>query len=173
MSRRSESQAARELEALFGARRPSRWVTRERPKIDRIACPWAILRFIDAKAEFLFVATARVFAVAESQGAVAFDIPGAPISHEGERCSFDTLIARFGLDDPALLRMAPIVRGADTDRHALAPEAAGLHAISLGLAQNYTDDHALLAQGLIVYDALHAWASAPDQPRHAWTPGAP
>lgn len=161
------------LDDLFGTRRPSRWVTRAHPKIDRIACPWAIRRFIDPAAEFLFVPTEHVFEVAKAEGAVAFDIPGAPISHDGERCSFDTLIARFGLDDPALARLALIVRGADTDRHALAPEAAGLHAISLGLSLSFPDDHAMLAQGMIVYDALYAWASAPELPRHAWTPGVP
>src|SRR5512143_1141167 len=121
------------LTQFFGDRRPSKWVTRERPKIDRIACPWAIRRFIDPHAIFLYVPTARVFEVAKEEGAIAVDIPGAPIEHNGDLCSFDTLLKRFSLDDPALLTVATIVRGADTDRHALAPEAAGLHAISLGL----------------------------------------
>ncbi len=161
------------LTELFGARRPTRWVTRERPKIDRIACPWAIRRFIDAKAAILYVPTERVFETAEREKAVAFDIPGAPISHEGELCSFDTLLRRFGLaDEPGLAVLAPIVRGADTDRHALAPEAAGLHAISLGLSQNFEDDQALLAQGMVIYDALYAWATRARGERHAWTPGA-
>ena len=116
--------------------------------------------------------TDQVFATAEREGAVAFDIPGAPISHEGELCSFDTLLARFGLEqDPGLAVIAPIVRGADTDKHALAPEAAGLHAISLGLSHNYEDDHALLAQGLILYDALYTWATSARGERHAWRPG--
>jgi hypothetical protein len=161
------------LQEVLNGRRPSTWVTRARPKIDRIACPWAVLRFIDPDATILYVPTEKVFETAASEHAVAFDIPGAPISHEGELCSFDTLLDRFELDgDPALAALAPIVRGADTDRHALAPEAAGLHAISLGLAHNYDDDHALLQQGLILYDALYAWAAHARGERHAWRPGA-
>jgi hypothetical protein len=150
--------------------RPSKWVTRERPKIDRIACPWVVLRFIDPAATFFYVPTETVLEVAERDGAVAFDIPGAPISHEGELCSFDVLLRCFGLSDPALAILAPIVRGADTDRHALAPEAAGLHAISLGLAHNFGDDHALLQRGLVVYDALYAWAKHARGQRHDWRP---
>lgn len=158
------------LMELFGSRRPTRWVTRARPKIDRIACPWAVRRFIDPQAVFLYVRTDQVFEVAEREDAVAFDIPGAPIEHEGDLCSFDTLLKRFGLDDPALLAVATIVRGADTDHHDLAPEAAGLHAISLGLSLNYEDDHAMLEQGMIIYDALFAWARNARGVRHAWTP---
>jgi hypothetical protein len=158
------------LEVIDG-RRPSTWVTRMRPKIDRIACPWAVLRFIDPAATILYVPTERVLETAAAETAVAFDIPGAPISHEGEMCSFDTLLKRFDLlKDPGLGVLAPIVRGADTDRHGIAPEAAGLHAISLGLAQNYDDDHALLRQGLVIYDALYAWATRARGERHAWTP---
>lgn len=157
---------------VIDGQRPSTWVTRERPKIDRIACPWAVLRFIDPNANILYVPTDRVLETAAAQDAVAFDIPGAPISHEGEFCSFDTLLKRFGLEkDAGLAVLAPIVRGADTDRHALAPEAAGLHAISLGLAHNHDDDHALLRQGLVIYDALYAWATRARGERHAWTPG--
>ncbi len=158
------------LDELFDGRRPSKWVTRERPKIDRIACPWAIRRFIDPDAVFLYVPTSQVFEVAERKGAVAFDIPGAPIEHDGDLCSFDTLLRRFGLDDPALLAVATIVRGADTDHHELAPEAAGLHAISLGLSITHQDDQAMLAQGMVVYDALLAWAKSSRGERHAWTP---
>ena len=159
------------LEELFGARRPTAWVTRERPKIDRIACPWLIRRFIDADARFLYVPTEEVFATAQREGAIAFDIPGAPFSHVGELCSFDAFIAHFELGgDPGLAALAPIVRGADTDRHDLAPEAAGLHALSLGLCVNFADDHALLAQGLIFYDALHAWATRARGERHDWRP---
>ncbi|MGE3930150.1 MAG: chromate resistance protein ChrB domain-containing protein [Hyphomonadaceae bacterium] len=158
------------LQSFFAERRPTRWVTREKPKIDRIACPWAIRRFLDPQAEILYVPTKDVFIVAEREGAVAFDIPGAPISHDGALCSFDSLLARFGLDDPALQLLAPIVRGADTDDHALAPEAAGLHAVSLGLALNYEDDHALLTQGMVLYDALYAWARRGKGERHAWRP---
>jgi hypothetical protein len=159
------------LQQYFGARRPTRWVTRERPKIDRIACPWLIKRFIDADARFLYAPTADVFAVAEREGAIAFDIPGAPFSHAGELCSFDAFLERFGLaQEPGLSALAPIVRGADTDRHALAPEAAGLHALSLGLSITHTDDQALLAQGMIVYDALYAWATRARGERHDWKP---
>ena len=164
------SHIATMLDEFFGARRPTRWVTRERPKIDRIACPWAIRRFIDPDAVILYVPTERVFETAERERAVAFDIPGAPISHEGSLCSFDTLMRRFGLDDPVLAALAPIVRGADTDEHALAPEAAGLHAISIGLALNHDDDHTLLAQGMTIYDALYAWAKHGRGERHAWRP---
>jgi hypothetical protein len=159
------------LNEFFGARRPTRWVTRERPKIDRIACPWLVLRFIDPKAEFLYVPTERVFATAEREGAVAYDIPGAPFSHVGNLCSFDAFLIAFGLaDEPRLATLAPIVRGADTDEHALAPEAAGLHAISLGLSANFADDHALLAQGLVIYDALYTWATRAKSERHDWRP---
>ncbi len=159
------------LNRVIEGERPSRWVTRERPKIDRIACPWAVRRFIDPNAEIFYVPTEQVLEKAERLGAVAFDIPGAPISHDGECCSFDTLLKRFALDDPGLVALAPIVRGADTDSHDLAPEAAGLHAISLGLAHNFTDDHELLAQGMCVYDALYAWATQARGQRHDWRPG--
>jgi hypothetical protein len=161
-----------QLDTLFGARRPTRWVTRERPKIDRIACPWLIRRFIDDRAEFLYVPTPEVFATAKREAAVAYDIPGAPFSHDGDQCSFDAFIARFGLRDAALSVVAQIVRGADTDAHELAPEAAGLHAISLGLSINYADDHAMLEQGMVIYDALYAWAAKARGERHAWRPSA-
>jgi hypothetical protein len=160
----------RELNELFDARRPTRWVTRERPKIDRIACPWLIRRFVDPHAQVLFAPTAQVFEVGARERAIAFDIPGALFSHVGDFCSFDAFLVRFRLDDPGLATLAPIVRGADTDRHDLALEAAGLHAVSLGLATLYGDDHALLAQGLILYDALYAWATKAKGERHAWTP---
>jgi hypothetical protein len=167
-----ESRIQTVLDELFGARRPTRWVTRERPKIDRIACPWLIRRFIDQWAEFLYVPTPTVFDIAAREGAVAFDLPGAPFSHVGELCSFDAFISRFGIDDAGVAAIAPIVRGADTDRHDLAPEAAGLHAVSLGMSANFADDQARLAQGMIVYDALYAWATKARGDRHAWTPGA-
>jgi hypothetical protein len=160
----------RALDDLFGARRPTSWVTRERPKIDRIACPWLIRRFIDPEAAFLYVPTHDVFAVAAREGAVAFDIPGAPFSHVGERCSFDAFVERFAIDDKGVAALAPIIRGADTDRHDLAPEAAGLHALSLGLAASIDDDHALLEQGIIVYDALYAWATRARGEKHDWRP---
>lgn len=162
-----------QLDELFGTRRPTRWVTRERPKIDRIACPWLIRRFVDPRAEFLYVPTAEVFMTAEREGAVAYDIPGAPFSHVGEQCSFDAFIAKFDLhDDPALAVVAQIVRGADTDAHHLAPEAAGLHAVSLGLSLNYENDHAVLEQGMVIYDALYAWAAKAKGVRHNWQPAA-
>lgn len=161
------------LQDVLDGRRPSTWVTRERPKIDRIACPWAVLRFIDANATILYAPTDQVLEVAASKQAIAFDIPGAPISHEGELCSFDTLLRRFNLgQDTALITVAGIVRGADTDRHDLAPESAGLHAISLGLARNHADDHTLLKQGLVIYDALYSWAQHGRGEHHAWTPAA-
>lgn len=164
------SKTAEVLHKFFGAQRPTKWVTRERPKIDRIACPWLIRRFIDAEAVILYVPASQVFEVAEREGAIAFDIPGAPFSHVGENCSFDAFLEVFGLADPGLAALAPIVRGADTDRHDLAPEAAGLHAISLGLSATHADDQALLAQGLVVYDALYAWARQPHGVRHDWRP---
>lgn len=160
-----------ELNRLFGDRRPTRWVTRERPKIDRIACPWLVCRFIDPDAVFLYVPTEEVFATASREGAVAYDIPGAEFSHDGEACSFDAFLRRFRLEeDRGLVILAPIIRGADTDRHGLAPESAGLHAISLGLAASISDDHLLLAQGITIYDALYAWATRAYGERHDWRP---
>lgn len=158
------------LAELFGDRRPTRWVTRERPKIDRVACPWLIRRFIDPDAAFIYVPTGRVFATAKQDGAVAFDIPGALFSHVGERCSFDAFIERFAIEDAGVLALAPIIRGADTDRHKLAPEAAGLHALSLGLALTHGDDQALLEQAIIFYDALYAWAMTARGEKHDWNP---
>ena len=152
--------------------RPSRWITRERPKIDRIACPWLVLRFIDPKAEFLYVPTAKVLEEGKRLGAIAYDIPGAPISHEGERCSFDTLMKAFGLRDPALDVLARIVRGADTDRLDLAPQSAGLLALSLGLSRLHADDHAMLAAALPLYDALYAWCQGAQAETHGWNPAA-
>jgi len=149
------------------------WITREHPKIDRIACPWLIRRFIEAEAEFVYVPTDQVLAIAAKTGAVPYDIPGAePFAHDGELCSFDTILRHHGIQDPALDRLALIVRGADTARHDLAPEAAGLHAISLGLSANFPDDHAMLEQGMVIYDALYAWCRAPQHEIHNWTPAA-
>jgi rhodanese-related sulfurtransferase len=145
----------------FAAKLPSLWVTRRRPKIDRVACPWLIRRFIDPNARILYVDPPEVANVAQETGAIPFDIEGIEISHEGERCSFDTMLRLFGLEsDPHLARLALIVRGADTARYDLAPEAAGLHAVSLGLsALAGDDDHGLLERGFVVYDALFAWAA--------------
>ena len=152
----------------------SRWITRERPKIDRIACPWLIRRFIDPRAEFFYVPTAQVFSEAARLQAVAFDIPGAPVSHEGERCSFDALLKGFDLHSPALDLLANIVRGADTDQLGLAPQSAGLLAISLGLSRVHArDDLAMLEAAMPMYDALYAWCCdrvrAQDEP-HSWKP---
>ena len=148
----------------------SLWVTRERPKIDRIACPWLILRFLDPEAQFLYVPAKDVFDVAAKRGATAYDIPGAEFSHEGERCSFDTLIKRFGLRDDGLDRLAAIVRGADTSRLDLTPQSHGLFAISLGLSAIFQDDHEMLKHGLVMYDALYAWCRSLQDESHAWPP---
>ncbi|MCY7317862.1 MAG: chromate resistance protein [Ramlibacter sp.] len=138
----------------------SRWITRARPKIDRIACPWLVRRFIDPKAEFFYVPTTQVFAEAERLAATAYDIPGAPVSHQGELCSFDVLLNGFDLQVPALDRLARIVRGADTDRLALAPQSAGLLAFSLGLSRLHADDQAMLEAAMPLYDALYAWCES-------------
>ncbi len=155
---------------------PSRWITRERPKIDRIACPWLIRRFVDPRAEFMYVPTAQVLELAEQRHAVAYDIPGAPVSHVGELCSFDALLQGFDLHHPALGLLATIVRGADTDRLDLAPQSAGLLALSLGLSRLHaTDDLAMLSAAMPMYDALYAWCcdrvQAQDE-RHNWQPAA-
>ena len=146
----------------------SRWVTRAGPKIDRIACPWLIRRFIDPRAEFFYVPTERVFSEATRLNAVAFDIPGAPVSHVGELCSFDALLAGFELSTPGLEQLARIVRGADTDCLSLAPQSAGLLAFSLGLSQLHADDHAMLEAAMPFYDALYAWCSGAQNEPHNW-----
>ncbi|WP_121357266.1 chromate resistance protein ChrB domain-containing protein [Flavisolibacter nicotianae] len=147
-----------------------KWITRERPKIDRIACPWLIKRFVDPDAEFIYVPKDKVFSEAEKRGAIPYDIPGAEYSHYGEQCTFDYIVKRHQLSDPALHQLATIVRGADTDRFDLAPQAAGLWAISAGLSHNYTDDHQQLAIGLKIYDALYSWAKYVQDEKHTWTP---
>lgn len=150
--------------------RPSVWVTRRHPKIDRVACPWLIRRFLDSQARILFVDPDQVPKVARESGAIPFDIPDVELSHVGERCSFDTMLHLFGVaSDAQLQRLALIVRGADTARPGLAPEAAGLHAISLGLsALAGDDDHGLLTRGFLVYDALFAWLRFAAGERHNW-----
>lgn len=149
--------------------RPSRWITRERPKIDRIACPWLVRRFIDPRAEFFYVPEDRVFDEARRLEAVPYDIAGAPITHEWERCSFDALLAAFELRSPALDTLATIVRGADTSRLEIAPQCAGLLAISLGLSRLHPqDDHAMLQAGMTVYDALYAWCREAQDEKHFW-----
>ena len=146
------------------------WVTRERPKIDRIACPWLITRFIEPEAEFLYVPAGRVLAVAEETGAIPYDVPGVELTHVGELCSFDAFLAKYALSDPALQTLAGIVRGADTSRLDLTPQSAGLYAISLGLSEIFQDDHALLKQGMVVYDALYAWCARLQGETHNWPP---
>jgi rhodanese-related sulfurtransferase len=151
----------------------SRWITRERPKIDRIACPWLIRRFVDPLARFDYVPAPRVIAEAKERHAVPYDMPGVVVTHRGERCSFDALIEDFALADAALDRLATIVRGADTDRPELAPECAGLLATSLGLSRRYADDLEMLDHAMPVYDGLYAWcrdAIAGRAQRHAWAP---
>jgi hypothetical protein len=147
-----------------------KWVTRERPKIDRLACPWLIRRFIDAEAEIRYVPAAQVLAVAESEGAIPFDVPGVELTHSGPLCSFDAFLEKYHLEDAALARLAEIVRAADTDaleRSALAP---GLLAISLGLGANIRDDQELLRTALPLYDALYTWCSSLAGERHGWHP---
>jgi rhodanese-related sulfurtransferase len=150
--------------------RPSLWVTRRRPKIDRVACPWLIARFLDSEARILFVDPPEVPAAARETGAIPFDIKDVELSHDGERCTFDTMLKLFGLEsEPSLARLAMIVRGADTARPDLAPEAAGLHAVSIGLsALAGDDDHGLLERGFMVYDALFAWLRFAADERHNW-----
>jgi hypothetical protein len=147
-----------------------KWVTRERPKIDRIACPWLVTRFIDDSPEFLFVPANRVFAVANEAQAIPFDIPGAELSHDGPLCSFDTFLGKYNLTDPALQRLAVIVRGADTAHLDLSPQAPGLLAISLGLSAIYRDDLEMLKHGLVLYDALFAWCKQCQDETHNWPP---
>ncbi|KAB7727316.1 helix-turn-helix domain-containing protein [Rudanella paleaurantiibacter] len=146
------------------------WITRERPKIDRLACPWLIVRFIDPSAVIHFVPEGEVITQAKALGAIPFDVPGVEYSHYEDRCTFDYFLHKHALTDPALHRMAPIIRGADTDDHSLTTQSAGLWAISAGLAHNLTDDQALMAQGLVLYDALFSWAKHLQSVRHTRSP---
>ena len=148
----------------------SRWITRSRPKIDRIACPWLIRRFIDPLARFDYVPTAQVVSEGEARGAVPYDIPGATLTHRGERCSFDALLEDFELSDPALERLATIVRAADTDTLERSREAPGLLAITLGLSATIRDDHEMLAVGMRLYEALYVWCRDLVAERHGWYP---
>ncbi len=138
-------------------RADNKWVTREHPKIDRIACPWLVSRFINPGAEFIYVPPDQVTAVAEQIGGIPYDIKGAEFGHVGDRCSFDAIARIFDIKDPALDRVATVVRGADTSRRDLAPECEGLYAISFGLSANFPDDHEMLRHGLVMYDALYTW----------------
>lgn len=149
----------------------SLWVTRHRPKIDRIACPWLIRRFVDPAARFLFVAPSEVPQVATLFNAIPFDIDGTHWSHRGDRCTFDTMIDEWSLNTPALDRLATVVRAADTDRHDLAPQAAGLLAISVGLSRLFRDDLEQLEAGITLYDALYRWARDGFEEGHDWPAG--
>ena len=147
-----------------------KWITRERPKIDRIACPWLVARFIDQQPEFLYVPPGDVLRVANEIGAIPYDIPGVELTHDGELCSFDAFLKKYELEDPALSQLALIVRGADTSRLDLTPQSAGLYALSLGLSQNFDDDHEMLKQGMVMYDALYAWCKRCQNETHNWPP---
>ena len=149
----------------------TRWITRERPKIDRIACPWLIARFIDADAEFVYVPAQTVLAAAKEREAVPYDIPDVHFSHEGDHCSFDAFLKHYRLRDPALAELALIVRGADTAHLELAAQAPGLAAISRGLSRNFTDDHEMLKHGMVMYDALYTWCKQGKDEVHTWNPG--
>ena len=151
----------------------TRWVTRERPKIDRIACPWLIKRFVDPDAEFLYVPNKDVLSAAKEKEAIPYDVPDVHFTHDGELCSFDAFLKTYRLTgDPALTQLAVIVRGADTARPDLAPQAPGLLAVSLGLSRNFTDDHEMLKHGMVIYDALYAWCKEGQEETHTWNPAA-
>lgn len=147
-----------------------KWITRERPKIDRVACPWLVARFIDRDAEFLYVPAGDVLRLAKENGAIPYDIPGAELTHEGDFCSFDAFLKKHDLDDPALKQLAVIVRGADTSRLDLTPQSAGLYALSLGLSQNFADDHEMLKHGMVMYDAFYSWCKDCQGEAHHWPP---
>ena len=150
----------------------TRWITRERPKIDRIACPWLVARFVDPGAEFLYVPPKEVLSAAKEKQATPYDIPDVYFSHDGDRCSFDAFIKHFRLHDPALAQLALIVRGADTAKLELAPQAPGLAAISLGLSRLFADDHEMLRHGMVMYDALYTWCKEGQEETHTWNPAA-
>jgi hypothetical protein len=147
-----------------------KWVTRRRPKIDRIACPWLIKRFVDADAEFLFVPAEEVKSIAERTGAIPYDVEGVELTHDGPLCSFDAILRKYELTDPALATMATIIRGADTDRHALAGQCPGVYAILIGLSHLYADDLEQLQHGMVVCEALYAWCKHAQHERHDWNP---
>ena len=147
-----------------------KWITREKPKIDRIACPWLIKNFVDKDAEFLYVPANEVLTMSKELNAIPYDIPKVEYSHDGQFCTFDAIIKKYQLNDPTLLQLSIIVRGADTDRFDIAPQAAGLWAISAGLSYNYKNDHEMLEIGMKLYDALYSWAKYVQQERHNWNP---
>ena len=147
-----------------------KWITRQRPKIDRIACPWLIKRFIDPEAEFIYVPKEQVFEKAAEMNAIPYDIPGAEYTHYGDQCTFDYILKKHHLTDQALFQLALIVRGADTDSFGLSPQSAGLWAISAGLSHNYSDDLEQLQIGMKIYDALYSWAKFAQNEKHTWQP---
>lgn len=147
-----------------------KWITRERPKIDRIACPWLIKNFVDPTAEFIYVPSENVKQQADALGAIPFDIPEVEYSHHNDKCTFDYIIEKHSLKDPALQTLALIVRAADTDRHDIASQASGLWAISAGLSYNVKDDYELLQKGLMIYDALYSWAKHLQKEKHTQNP---
>jgi AraC-like DNA-binding protein len=147
-----------------------KWITRERPKIDRLACPWLIKRFIDKDAQFIYVPSAQVQKKAKELKAIPFDVQDVEYTHYGDKCTFDFIVQKHQIKDEAVLKIAKIVRGADTDKFDLAIQSAGLWAISAGLSHNYTNDHELLEKGMMIYDALHSWAKYHEHDRHTWDP---
>ncbi|RPD41177.1 chromate resistance protein ChrB domain-containing protein [Chitinophaga barathri] len=147
-----------------------KWITREHPKIDRLACPWLIRKFIDPEAEFIYVPFEEVVPQAMALQAIPFDVPDVELTHYGDECTFDYLVKKYKIKDPAVKSMAPIVRGADTDRHDISAQASGLWAISAGLAYNHKDDHDLLEKGMLIYDALYSWAAHLQQEKHTQQP---
>ncbi|WP_222536402.1 chromate resistance protein ChrB domain-containing protein [Pedobacter polysacchareus] len=146
------------------------WITRERPKIDRIACPWLISNFIDKDAHFFYVPFDQVIEISKELDAIPFDVPGVELTHQKDQCTFDALIKKYKLNDPALDAMAPIVRGADTDQHHLSSQCAGLWAIAAGMAYNIKDDLELLEAGKVIYDALYTWAKHLQNVKHTESP---
>ena len=147
-----------------------KWITRERPKIDRVACPWLISRFIDKNAEFLYVPKSDVLKVANETGATPYDIPDVELTHEGDLCSFDAFLKKYSLSDPALQALAAIVRAADTDTLETSEQASGLLAITLGLSKNFENDHEMLKHGMVIYDALYSWCQSLRSEKHGWNP---
>jgi AraC-like DNA-binding protein len=147
-----------------------KWITRERPKIDRIACPWLIKRFIDEQAEIIYVPEKQVLEKAKEFGATPFDIPNVEYTHYGDECTFDYFLRKHKLNDDALAVVARIVRGADTDRHEVATQSSGLWAISAGLSHNFRNDHELLEKGMLIYDALYSWAKYLQNEKHTLNP---
>jgi hypothetical protein len=145
-----------------------KWITRERPKIDRIACPWLIKNFVDTDAEFVYVPKDKVLEKAKELNAIPYDLTGVEYTHEGEFCTFDYIVKKHKINDPAVRQIAEIVRGADTDRFQLAPQAAGLWAISAGLSHNHKSDHEMLSIGMKIYDALYSWAKYVQDEKHTW-----